>query len=162
MKTGRKCPACAANLHQTKVQLSKRTQNIGYCRRCGWNQAHPFTEDELDFLLYAAGHGAAILPKLMDMKTTASPAPPAQQAAAQGPQDKLEADYARLRTRCIQLEKALAPFAACQVKSFGSVPDEDAYLWKPTQTNQDLPGISIAHIKAAKAALPPLPPLPPL
>jgi hypothetical protein len=48
---------------------------------------------------------------------------------------------------------ALEPFDKLEVTSFGMVPDVNAYLWKPSQTSRDLPGINVAHIKACKQAL---------
>lgn len=52
-----------------------------------------------------------------------------------------------------ELVEALMPFAAVDPTSVGSIPNEYAFLWKPSQTGKDLPGISIAHIKQAKAVL---------
>lgn len=53
-----------------------------------------------------------------------------------------------------ELVAALKPFAACNPTQFGKgVTDDGTWLWKPNSTNQELPGISVAHIKQAKAAL---------
>jgi hypothetical protein len=70
-------------------------------------------------------------------------------------QDNLQwiARAAKAEAQVKLLVEALAPFAACEVESFGSVPDDKAYLWKPSQTSRELPGISIADVKRAKQAL---------
>lgn len=52
-----------------------------------------------------------------------------------------------------ELVAALKPFSDCDPTNVGNIPDEMAYLWKPTCSSKDLPGISVAHIKEAMAVL---------
>lgn len=53
-----------------------------------------------------------------------------------------------------KLREALQPLAALEVSSIGSIPDDQAWLWKPSQTSRlDCPGINVAHVRAAKLCL---------
>jgi hypothetical protein len=71
-----------------------------------------------------------------------------------GGSEFLAREIARLLNLHDEFVAALGPFAACNPTMFSKViPDESSWLWKPSNTNQELPGISVAHIKAAKKLL---------
>ena len=64
-----------------------------------------------------------------------------------------ESALAQAQKREVALREALKPFAILEVRPVGHTPENEQYIWKPTQTSRELPGISLAHINAAKQVL---------
>lgn len=54
-----------------------------------------------------------------------------------------------------QLQDALMPFALAfkESNSVGSIPDEQVWIWKPSDNRRETHGISRAHLKAAATIL---------
>ena len=57
-----------------------------------------------------------------------------------------------LRATVVRMREALEPFADCDANTMGRIPDNECYLWKPTSTNRETKGISVANIKDARSA----------
>lgn len=72
-------------------------------------------------------------------------------------QSDLIACYARegikQRRQIAELVEALRPFALVYPVRFKSIHPKDTWLWKPSGTDNELPGISLEHVLNAKAAL---------
>ena len=62
------------------------------------------------------------------------------------------AELEALRATVVRMREALEPFADCDANTMGRIPDNECYLWKPTSTNRETKGISVANIKDARSA----------
>lgn len=64
-------------------------------------------------------------------------------------------EFAReLERENTRLREALQPIADLRPTKVGNIPDCEHWLWKPSESGRhDLPGINVAHVKAARAAL---------
>ena len=62
------------------------------------------------------------------------------------------AELEALKATVVRMREAQEPFADCDANTMGRIPDNECYLWKPTSTNRETKGISVANIKDARSA----------